>query len=715
MARLGSLQHPSEPKAQKPAGPTLRGGTRLQTKLTVGEANDSLEREADRVADAVVRLPDATGLAAGANRMRFDGVTRRDGPILQRACTGCRAEEEQRKIGGLLQRAPTSFAPPTDRNTGPSLPASLFQRAGTRLDPGEKSFMEAKLGHDFDEVRVHTGSEVDDAAHQLDARAFTVERNVFFASGEYAAGTSAGRRLLAHELTHVVQQSGASGASPRLLQRQTRGAGGCGPISEEDENREGAKGAGKAAHIQIQNFLLKEGVLPELPISRATKESMADEGCQPASVPLGLADLYKIGRPTSLAEIKPFGFAKRFGVPQVEHYIRRADQSTSRFHRTGLCAGDEPDQKDTGFARRVGGRSVPMTFDKMTGILPVDTPIGDFDGDKSRTLKAKLVEPGAVGYWCTGGASDTYTCGTSEEDLNAFLDRALVPAQDLIDELIDREISDRLDKLIAGLDFKSVVVAAKQVLGDKLETVLGPDIALLLRSLPKGALDDLGGFLDDVIGPTGKAIAKLLARRLKSIILNELRIQLRNALRKTMQELLLSLCVGVPVVTLALLLDRLRDELKKTARQLIPAVVAAAVATLVAQLLAELGQMLAEMVVQAASAIGRVLAVVGAILLRILAALAILLVVVGVIFLAVVTVIAALDPVPGDEVAAGLATAAAAGLIPLLIRFVRTGQTSEKQPSGKSAQLGEPSSGSMAPEDVGAADLLGTSEESVPA
>jgi hypothetical protein len=78
---------------------------------------------------------------------------------------------------------------------------------GQPLDPATRAFMEPRFGHDFSQVRIHTGSRAAKTAQALNARAFTVGRDIVFGAGQYALGASAGQRLLAHELTHVVQQS----------------------------------------------------------------------------------------------------------------------------------------------------------------------------------------------------------------------------------------------------------------------------------------------------------------------------------------------------------------------------------------------------------------------------------------------------------------------------------------------------------------------------
>ena len=86
-----------------------------------------------------------------------------------------------------------------------------IQRArggGQALDGGVRAQMEPAFGSDFSGVRVHANAEADALNHSLSARAFTTGQDIFFRQGAYNPGSSSGRELLAHELTHVVQQNG---------------------------------------------------------------------------------------------------------------------------------------------------------------------------------------------------------------------------------------------------------------------------------------------------------------------------------------------------------------------------------------------------------------------------------------------------------------------------------------------------------------------------
>ena len=79
---------------------------------------------------------------------------------------------------------------------------------GQGMDHGTRTRMESAFGADFSGVRIHTDARADGLSQSLSARAFTTGRDVFFRHGEYSPGSSSGRELLAHELTHVVQQNG---------------------------------------------------------------------------------------------------------------------------------------------------------------------------------------------------------------------------------------------------------------------------------------------------------------------------------------------------------------------------------------------------------------------------------------------------------------------------------------------------------------------------
>jgi hypothetical protein len=159
----------------------------VQTKLTVNQAGDPHEQEADRVADQVMRMPE---------------------PSMSRKCAQC--EEDEKK----LQRKEAGAGPVV----APSIVHDVLSSPGRPLESVTREFFEPRLGRDFSDVRVHTDSGAAESTRAVNALAYTVGRDIVFGGGQYRPGTASGDRLLAHELAHVVQQGSASHA---VVARQT--------------------------------------------------------------------------------------------------------------------------------------------------------------------------------------------------------------------------------------------------------------------------------------------------------------------------------------------------------------------------------------------------------------------------------------------------------------------------------------------------------------
>ena len=161
----------------------------IQPKLTVGSPDDPYEKEADAVADRVMRMPEPG--------------------FVQRKCAECEEEEKE------LQRKPlrpvvTPFFQAKNETTISDGMANSIQSSkggGSMLDPGINSFMSSRFNHDFSAVRIHTDSRATQLSRDLNAKAFTAGNDVYFNAGQYRPGSSEGKHLLAHELTHVMQQN----------------------------------------------------------------------------------------------------------------------------------------------------------------------------------------------------------------------------------------------------------------------------------------------------------------------------------------------------------------------------------------------------------------------------------------------------------------------------------------------------------------------------
>lgn len=155
---------------------------RPQAKLTVGAPDDAFEKEADQVADQVMRMPE---------------------PGVQRMCSEC---EEEQKIQAKEEPGET-----------PSVPAGFeprfaaLQGSGQPLPASERAFFEPRFGRDFSNVRLHSGPAANELASSVHARAFTLGDAIVLGAGGYERG------LLAHELTHVVQQGGSTSRVQRAV------------------------------------------------------------------------------------------------------------------------------------------------------------------------------------------------------------------------------------------------------------------------------------------------------------------------------------------------------------------------------------------------------------------------------------------------------------------------------------------------------------------
>lgn len=241
-AAVRELDHYARPAGDLLPAMRVTGGLPVQRKLEVGASDDPLEHEADRVAEHVMRMPVA--------------------PIVQRECEECEEEREtvsrkpsfaipfiqRRSIGdgGTLSDEANAHISGT-RGSGASLPsetrtfmepAPVFRGAtgvqmrpastnradaveapasvhevlrspGQPLDAATRTFMEPRFGQDFGTVRVHADTQAATSARDVNAQAYTVGRDIVFGSGRLSPSTPAGLRLIAHELTHVLQQTGA--------------------------------------------------------------------------------------------------------------------------------------------------------------------------------------------------------------------------------------------------------------------------------------------------------------------------------------------------------------------------------------------------------------------------------------------------------------------------------------------------------------------------
>ncbi|MBJ7311999.1 DUF4157 domain-containing protein [Rugamonas sp. CCM 8940] len=222
-----AAQQPFFQKAALEERATPRGGGMVQAKLSVNQAGDHFEREADRMADHVMSAPTivkpewATGRASDWASTAGDRLQKKEAERPQRKeaepVRRKEIEPAQRKEPERVQRKEIGAVPKVDGATESALMNKMS--GGEALSAETRGFMEPRFGADFSGVRVHRDKESAGLSNRLSARAFTLRNHVFFSDNQFQPGTREGKHLLAHELTHTIQQGQSVQRSPQPAQR----------------------------------------------------------------------------------------------------------------------------------------------------------------------------------------------------------------------------------------------------------------------------------------------------------------------------------------------------------------------------------------------------------------------------------------------------------------------------------------------------------------
>jgi hypothetical protein len=180
----------------------------FQPKLSINQPNDIYEQEADAVADKVVRVQNFS------SKKKFF-----PSKVIQKKCAHC--EEE----GDNMQRKEINNEAVNTSSQTERYLSSLS--GGKKLSKDERTFFESKMEYDFSDVRIHDNSTANESAKTINALAYTYGNNIVFDAGQYQPHSTDGKKLLAHELTHVIQQG--SGAT---LQRKPKYSEQCEPFHQ---------------------------------------------------------------------------------------------------------------------------------------------------------------------------------------------------------------------------------------------------------------------------------------------------------------------------------------------------------------------------------------------------------------------------------------------------------------------------------------------------
>lgn len=171
---------------------------RVQRKGFIGAVNDSMELEADAMADKVMRM------SADETMHQPQPGTGLIGRSVQRKCSKCEEEEKKKPIMRKAENGSPGI--PVSSSFSSSLNAS--KGGGSPIPTDTRNFMENAFSTDFSSVRVHTGSHPSEMGREINAKAFTHGNDIYFGNNEYSPNSFSGRSLIVHELTHTIQQSG---------------------------------------------------------------------------------------------------------------------------------------------------------------------------------------------------------------------------------------------------------------------------------------------------------------------------------------------------------------------------------------------------------------------------------------------------------------------------------------------------------------------------
>jgi len=209
----------------------------LQTKLKIGVPNDHFEQEADATADRVTSTPETQIQTTLWPNISLKSRSVNTKPFLQRMLESQAPEEdmteeapeESIQTKPFIQR--TISQPPNDdtpsiqpsSESSPSTTTPQFNQqlsaskgSGSPLSPETKAYMEPRFGADFSPVRIHTNQNAISMNNQISAKAFTHQNDIYFNQGQYNPDSSSGKHLLAHELTHTIQQGSAVQRKPQI-------------------------------------------------------------------------------------------------------------------------------------------------------------------------------------------------------------------------------------------------------------------------------------------------------------------------------------------------------------------------------------------------------------------------------------------------------------------------------------------------------------------
>lgn len=401
----------------------------LQRKLAIGASNDPLEREADRVAHQVMAAPWHSAVSAAPPRIqRFSGHSNRQ-----------------------MDVAPVSV----DR---------VLASSGRPLNPALQQDMEQRFGHDFSQVRVHSDATAEQSALDLNAHAYTVGQNIVFGAGNYIPDTYEGRWLIAHELTHVLQQSRSAGNLPQVQRNGPKTVTAAGTLQVAKDKLKAKYGL---KEISEQNGVVwTESELKK--IDAAFSKMSPEEQKRLKGVTLMLTD--KISPIKRKGKSIPVA-GQAFGTFEID-LTRAGVNKTTPLHEAGHLIHHTAIAN----AEKIFEGS-KFKADLETARLALNVAVGKapkiISGNAAQIESLKQFKAALTQVTTAAGALET----SGDDDLNAnraALEQAVQDLEVFRYQLEDFRSEQGVKALLALADLQSAFVAALLSWSDEKEKAVGP-------------------------------------------------------------------------------------------------------------------------------------------------------------------------------------------------------------------------------------------------
>lgn len=563
----------------------------LQRKLRIGASNDPLEHEADRVADQVTAAPLNSDVSTTSQHI-------------------------QRYAGEET----------TETDTTPVSVDRVLASSGKQLDPALQLNMGQRFGFDFSAVRIHTNDDAALRTRQLQAQAFTVGNNIFFDKGLYTPETLRGRWLLAHELTHVVQQARGDNYT-QTFSEYTNGNGTDGREALEREADRSANQAVRGESVVVHGRIQKthqtfpacrsiidaneERVVAESDVQRQL--ALLFSGIGPVErefpIPEGSFTPYRTDNPRQPDVIDPQIIGGRAGRGQADLALLHGQQLEVVEVKRGTFplivdaelqlmnyvnkANENLPFIQERWAQRHGHSPITSVRAMPSTRLNIPSPMR-IAGTPTTTSWCR---DGVIAFKAIGGQdSKIFVCGSMMQFPDQFVDSLISEAEVVVDSFIDGQLVPRIDQVIQSI---SVRRALEYMAAD-------PSLRQLLGLV--GSSDFLLDQLDGLLRGQADRAVRIAIRTMVDRVITEVRRTVKRQLRLTLQSVLNTMCATAAQLTAEEVLRELNRQMGQLVAVAIPMAIVAVLTPIIEELAAAVFEGLTEVFKYIAIAVGIVIA-----------------------------------------------------------------------------------------------------------